>query len=330
MPHNHTHSHTFGPTHIKHYNKKQMQKTIIIAMFLIFTFMCIEFVGGYLSKSIALMADAGHMLTDFVSLVFALIGIMISQKPNNKNKTYGYSRFEVVMSLINALFLIVVCLYIVYEAILRFYNPVVVNPKIMLPVAFSGLIINFVVMYIFNRAEKKNQERSNSKQKNLLMESAFLHFIADTLGSFVAIIVGITIYYTDWYIVDPILSIVLVVLISNGTFRIVYRSINILMESVPKHIKSEDIETYLEENIAGVLDVHHIHLWMLNEEENIITLHVVIAKNTNYHDITEKIKYSLKNQFHIDHSTIQVEEVNKSCLDQHLLEDGNTTCLDKH
>lgn len=98
MPHNHTHSHTFGPTHIKHYNKKQMQKTIIIAMFLIFTFMCIEFVGGYLSKSIALMADAGHMLTDFVSLVFALIGIMISQRPNNKNKTYGYSRFEVVMS----------------------------------------------------------------------------------------------------------------------------------------------------------------------------------------------------------------------------------------
>ena len=319
MPHRHTHSHTFGPSHKKNYNKKQMQRTILIAMFLVFTFMTIEFIGGYLSKSIALMADAGHMLTDFVSLIFAFIGILIAQKPNNKNKTYGYSRFEVVMSLINALFLIIVCIYIVYEAVLRFYNPTVVNPKIMLPVAVSGLIINFVVMYIFNRAEKKNQEHSHSKQKNLLMESAFLHFIADTLGSVVAIIVGITIYYTDWYIVDPILSIVLVLLISNGTFRVVFSSINILMESVPKHIKSEDIETYLEKNVQGVLDIHHIHLWMLNEEENIITLHAVIAKNANFHDVTEEIKHALKEEFHIDHSTVQVEEVNKSCLDKHLV-----------
>ncbi len=317
--HKHSRSHTFGPSHKRKYDRKQMQNIIIISIIIIFTFSVVEFIGGYLSGSLALIADAGHTLTDFISLIFAFVGLQVSRKPNNKNKTYGYSRFEVIMSLLNAFFLIIVCLYIIYEAILRFLNPVVVNPKLMLPVAIAGLIANFVVMYIFNRTEKKSRSKENkSGEKNLLMESAVLHFIADALGSVIAIIVSITIYYTNWYIVDPLLSVLLVILISNGTFRIVYRSINVLMESTPKNIKSDNIETYIEKNVDGVLDIHHIHLWMLNEEENIITLHAVVEKGANFHDITDNIKHALKDKFHIEHSTVQIEEVNKSCLDKNL------------
>lgn len=318
--HTHTHGHTFGPSHNKNYNKKQMQNTIIIAMIIVFAFTIIEFVGGYISGSLALIADAGHALTDFISLLFAFIGLQVSKRINNQKKTYGYSRFEIIMSLLNAVFLVMVCIYIVYEAILRFLNPVVVDPVLMLPVAVMGLLANFLVMYIFSRAERKNRSKEEEKQgRSLLMESAVLHFIADALGSVVAIIVSITIYYTNWYIVDPILSVVLVVLISNGTFRVIYRSINILMESAPQEIQSQYIETYIEENIEEVLDIHHIHLWMLNEEENIITLHAVVAKGENFHDVTDKIKHILKEHFGIEHSTIQIEEKDRACLDKDII-----------
>ncbi|MDR0485001.1 MAG: cation diffusion facilitator family transporter [Alphaproteobacteria bacterium] len=324
MPHSHSHSHkhTFGPRHNKHYDKKAMQRTTLLAMFLVFVFTIIEFVGGYLSSSLALMADALHMLTDFVSLTFVYIGLHISQKSNNKEKTYGYSRFEIILSLLNSIFLIIVCVYIVYEAVLRFLHPTPVNPKLMLPVAVAGLLINLLVMYIFRRTESKNQKKQEKLEKpnskNLLMESNILHFLSDALGSVFVIIAGITIYYTGWYIVDPLLSLLMVFLISNNAFKIIFSSINILMESAPKDIHSGEIETYLEKNVEGVLDIHHIHLWMLNEEENIITLHAVISKNSSYHDVIENIKNALRSKFHIEHSTIQVEEINKSCLDKHL------------
>ncbi len=317
----HTENHTFGPSHHKSYDKVAMKKTILLAMCLVFIFMTVEFIGGYLSKSIALMADAGHMLTDFISLIISFIGLHISQRNNDNNRTYGYSRFEVVLSLFNSLFLMVVCLYIVYEAILRFLNPVSVNPIIMLPVAIVGLIINFVIMYLFHYSEKKNTALSNKnhehKMKNLLMQSAILHFVADTLGSIIAIIVAIIIYYTNWHIVDPILSVVLVLLISNGTVRIVSSSIYILMEGTPQNIKVKTVEKYLEANVKEIIDIHHIHLWMLNEEENIITLHAVLAKDANFHIAITNIKLALKEQFGINHATIQVEEYSKSCVEEY-------------
>ncbi|MCL2566937.1 MAG: cation diffusion facilitator family transporter [Alphaproteobacteria bacterium] len=321
MNHNHHHHsshHSFGPLHNKHYDRKAMQKTTIIAMVLVLSFTIIEFVGGYLSGSLALMADAGHMLTDFVSLIFVYIGLHVAQKPNNKEKTYGYSRFEIITSLFNSLFLIIVCIYIVYEAVLRFLNPQPVNPKLMLPVAVAGLLINILVMYMFRKAEAKNMKKQHADNKNLLMESNILHFLSDTINSVFVIIAGVIIYYTGWDIVDPILSLAMIALIANGALRIIFHSINILMESAPATIKSNEIETYIEKNVDGVLDIHHIHLWMLNEEENIITLHAVIDKNASYHDIIDNIKQALRSKFRIEHSTVQIEEKDRSCLDKHL------------
>ncbi|MDR2008764.1 MAG: cation diffusion facilitator family transporter [Alphaproteobacteria bacterium] len=317
--HHHSIHHTFGPSHNKHYDRKAMQNTTLLAMALVLSFTIIEFLGGYFSGSLALMADAGHMFTDFVSLIFVYIGLHVAQKPNNKEKTYGYSRIEVIFSLLNSLFLIIVCVYIVYEAVLRFLNPTPVNPKIMLPVAIGGLFINMLVMYIFRKAEAKNMKKQHDDHKNLLMESNILHFLSDTINSVFVIAAGMIIYYTGWDIVDPLLSLVMVILIANGAFRIIAHSTQILMESAPDNIPCDEIETYLEKNVAGVLDIHHIHLWMLNEEENIITLHAVIDKNAPYHDIIENIKNTLRSKFGIEHSTVQIEEKDRSCLDKHLV-----------
>ncbi|XWO14234.1 Cadmium, cobalt and zinc/H(+)-K(+) antiporter [Candidatus Hepatincola sp. Pdp] len=328
----HSHNHLFGPFHTKRANRSRMKKLFITTGTLIFVFMVIEFVGGYLSKSLALMADASHMLTDFVSVMLALVGILLSSLPPNPQKTYGYTRGEIIISLLNSVFLIFICLFIVYEAFVRFYHPQIVNPKLMLPVAIAGLIINFIVMYLFHRAESHSggtihhhhshyHESTTSKSKkqkkaskNLLLESAYLHFLTDTLGSVVAIIVAITIYYTSWYIVDPILSIILVLMILHSTVKVITQSCHILMEGTPINLEAKEIEKYLEKNVAGLLDVHHIHLWSLNEEDHLISLHAVIDKNYQFDDVIENITKILKHEFHLVSITIQAESENR-CLD---------------
>lgn len=147
-----------------------------------------------------------------------------------------------------------------------------------------------------------------------MVESAYLHFLTDTIGSVVAIIVAITIYYTNWYIVDPLLSIILVIMILRSTVRVISQSCHILMEGTPINLEAKDIEKYLESNVAGVLDIHHIHLWSLNEEDHLISLHAVIDKNYQFDDVLENITKILKHEFHLVSVTIQAESENR-CLD---------------
>lgn len=179
---NNSQYHLFGPFHTKRADRSRMKKLFITTGTLIFIFMIIEFVGGYLSKSLALMADASHMLTDLVSVILALVGILLSSLPPNHKKTYGYTRGEIIISLLNAVFLVFICLFIVYEAIMRFYHPQVVNPKLMLPVAVSGLIINFIVLYLFHRAEKHGEGHIHAHHHHGTMPSS--KSIRSNLGTF--------------------------------------------------------------------------------------------------------------------------------------------------
>lgn len=301
--------HTTGPNHFKNYDGDKRKKIVIISIFLVLIFTIIEVIGGYLSNSVALLADASHMFTDFISLIFTLFGISVAKLSNNSKKTYGYSRIEVILSLVNSLFLIFISFFIVYESINRFINPTTINASIMLPVAIAGLLINFIVMYLFSY-QKGSHENNN---QNLLMQSTFLHFLSDTFGSIIAIAVAIIIIYTNWFIVDPILSIIFVSLINFSAIKIIISSFHILMESSPKNIKAQDIKEELEK-VASVINIHHIHLWMLNEEENLITLHCLIENNGDITKITKELKEKLVSVFNINHSTIQIELDSSACL----------------
>ncbi len=304
---------TTGPNHLKNYDSSSRKKTIIIAIILVALFTIIEFIGGYISNSLALMSDASHMFTDFISLCFALAGVVIAKLKNNDKQTYGYSRIEIIMSLINSLFLVFISAFIIFESINRFIKPSIVNSSIMLPIAITGLIINFVVMYMFHSQSNHHNQSNKKEEKSLLMQSAFLHFLSDTVGSIIAIAVSIIIYFTEWYIVDPILSLIFVILIDIQALRIIFSSSYILMEGSPKNLKAIDIKNELEK-INGVVNIHHIHLWMLNEDENIITLHALIKDNENITNTTKEIKSRLKEKFNINHSTIQLEYSSGDCL----------------
>jgi cobalt-zinc-cadmium efflux system protein len=323
------HNHAVGPSHKKQVSNNA-RKIISISAVLIFTFMMIEFIGGVVSKSMALVADSVHMLSDFISLILVLVAIIISQLQNNIKKTYGYSRFEIVISLSNALFLLFICGVIVFEAIGRMLNPEPVDALTMLPVAIAGLLINFLVLYLINKTGQghghshsndgvhnhNHDVKGKNSKRSLLMEGAFLHVLSDTLGSVAAISAGIIIYFTGWYYIDPILSIFIVLLILNSTWRVIKDSSHILMEGSPNNLSAAAIKKDLEKNIVEVIDVHHIHLWMLNEQENLITLHAVVNKDANINKVINAIKEYLKNNYPIYHSTIQLENEGEDCPDK--------------
>ena len=213
MGHDHGHSHT------------QNKKALFISFLFIFTFMIVEVVGGFITNSLALLSDAGHMLSDAAALGLSLAAFYIGEKATDKGKTYGYKRFEIVAAFINGLTLILVSLYIFWEAYHRFIDTPDVSSSMMV-IAVIGLIVNIVVAWILMRGDKEQFKR----------KSAFLHVLGDMLGSVGAIIAGLLIYFFDWNIADPIASVIVAILIIISGWRVTKDSIHILMEGSPKNI----------------------------------------------------------------------------------------------
>lgn len=312
-------NHLTGDNHNKQINVKLFKSKLIKAMILIFLFMIIEYIGGYFANSLALISDASHMLTDFLSLVIGFIGVSISQKANDKKKTYGYSRFEVLSSFSNTLFLIFIFGIIFKEAIVRFFYPEQVDSLLMLPVAISGLIINIIVLTLFKDVthghchgdhQHGDHDRTSKKKSNtLLVDSINIHFIGDLLGSILVIIVSLVIYYTGWYIVDPVLSVLLVLFILYGAIKILMASADILLLSAPNDVDIGQLEHILETRIDNIVDVYHVHLWMLNEEENILTMHVKAYNPMEHNQLMQNIDNLLSEKYNIQHYNIHVEYV---------------------
>ena len=239
----------------------------------------------------------------------------ISKRKNDIKKTYGYSRFEVVASFINAFALVFICIFIIAESVRRVIEKPPVNAEVMIPIAIAGLICNLVVIYLcWQDANKSKAGNINKQERSLLMKGIFLHFVSDTIGSLIAIIAGIIIYYTNWYYADPILSLILVVLILRSCWYILKDTTHILMEGAPSNIDSFKLKKDIEQNIGGVHNVHHIHLWMLNEVENLITLHVELNSNYDSLEVVQAIKSHLIKVYNIKHSTIQIETIQSGCL----------------
>jgi len=266
--------------------------------------MLAEVIGGVLSGSLALLADAGHMLTDTVSLFLAWLAARMARRPADTLRSYGYHRVQILAAFSNGVFFIFLVGWIVYEAVQRILEPVQVLGGIMLVVAALGLGVNLLAFYLLHGAGKQN----------LNVRAALLHVLGDLLGSAAAIIAAVVILGTGWMAIDPILSVFVAVLILRSAWMVVKESTHILLEGTPQDVDVERLQTALIDAIPCVRDVHHVHVWSLTPEHPLLTLHVNVDEGTDPTQVLQRVKTVLAEQFHIHHSTIQVEP--DHCVDE--------------
>ena len=277
----------------------QHRRALTVTFGLTFTYFIVEVVGGLLTNSLALLADAAHMLTDVGGLGLALFAIWITQRPANPAKTYGYYRVEILAALANALVLFGVSFYILYEAYRRFQEPPEVNSLPMMIVAVVGLAVNLVGIYNLRRGSKES----------LNVQGAFLEVVSDMLGSIGVIVAGLIMYFTGWYYADPIFSVLIGLFILPRTWGLMRQAVNVLLEGTPAHINLKAVEEAMRA-ISGVADLHDLHVWTITSGMDALSAHVVLSGQKSLEEsqkILELLNKKLMDDFGIDHTTIQME-----------------------
>ena len=272
-------------------------RRIFWAFLLIGGFMIVEVVGGVISGSLALLADAAHMLVDTVSLLFAWIAFRLSRRPEDKMRTYGYHRFPVLAAFTNGVSLVFIVGWIFSEAVGRFINPTEVLAGPMLVVAVLGLLVNIGAFTLFLGANRDN----------LNVRGALLHVVSDMLGSIAAVSAALIIMTTGWMLADPILSVLVCLLVLRSAWFLLRESAHVLLEGVPKQLNVQEIGPDLIANIPTIEDVHHVHAWSLSQEHSLLTLHVRIAEDINPDSTIAAIRARIDERFNIDHVTVQIE-----------------------
>ena len=279
-------------------NQKSNIKRVQIALALTGTFMLVEVAGGILSGSLALLADAGHMLTDTMALALSAIAFRVSSRPADEKRSYGYQRFQILAAFVNGLSLLVIVGWILFEAIQRILTPSVVMGQMMLIVAAAGLVINIIVFYVLHGGD----------QENLNMRGAALHVLGDLLGSVAAIAAAVVILYTGWMPIDPILSIGVALLIFRSAWHLVKRSGHILLEGAPEWLNVDEMQSKIIASNPIVKEIHHVHVWGLTPQHPMLTMHVALREIQADATATIKsIKELLRKEYGINHSTIEVE-----------------------
>jgi cobalt-zinc-cadmium efflux system protein len=274
------------------------KRNLGVALSITAIFFIIELVGGVITNSLALTADAWHMLNDASALAFALVAAWLAERPVDVKKTYGYYRTEILAAFLNGIFLWGIVVVIFYEAIQRLQNPPPVQSLDMLIIAISGLIANGLSAIAL----------SKSRNESLNIKGAFLHVLLDALGSVAAISAGIIMIFTSWYQADPLFSMLLGVLIFYGSYKLVRESVNVLLEGVPYGIDVNAVERKITE-MKGVKGVHDLHVWCITPTKICaMSCHVVIEEGIDRKKLLSDLIAMLKNEFGIDHTTIQLEE----------------------
>ncbi|MCF6150766.1 MAG: cation transporter [Candidatus Kuenenia stuttgartiensis] len=257
----------------------------------------VEVIGGIITNSLALLSDAGHMLTHLFALLISLFAIMFASKPPTQRKTYGFYRLEILAALLNGIILLLITIWIFYEAYHRFVTPEAISSGKMFFLAIIGLLANISCVYIL-----KSDEHGHS----LNVKSAFLHMLGDTISSVGVIIGAVIIYYANWYIVDPIISIMLCILILIWSYKLIMESVDILLEATPKDINVGEVISRLEQ-ISGVEGAHDIHIWTITSGMYAMSVHIdtkdmPISKTAA---ISREINRILVEKFRIGHTVIQ-------------------------
>lgn len=281
------------------------QRRMLLAMLLTGAFTLIEIVGGLLSGSLALLADAGHMLTDTAALAIAWAAARLSQRPPDALRSYGYQRLQVIAALLNSVGFIAIVIWILVEAFRRLQQPVEVLGGPMLAVAVVGLAVNLIAFRLLH----------GGHHHDLNLKAAMLHVLGDLLGSVAAIAAAAVILLTGWMPIDPLLSVLVALLILRGAVSVVRQSLHILLEGTPPEFEREALEQALIEVVPGVTGIHHIHVWSLSPENPLLTMHVDVADMRDYNRTLLAIKRVLSEDFGIQHATVQIEP--GRCVDSH-------------
>ncbi len=273
-------------------------RALKIALAIVLVIMVAEVIGGILSHSLALLGDAGHMLVDALALGLSLFAITIARRPATPSKTYGYHRVEIMAALANGTILLLLSAYIFYEAYQRFLSPPVIRVPVMLLVASIGLVANIVGILLLRRAS----------HASLNIKAAFWHVVGDTISSVGVIVAGVIIAVTGWGVVDPIIAVLIGVIILWGAVRLVRESVDILMEAVPRHVEVDRVIELIK-GVAGVKDIHDIHIWTITSGIHALSAHLVIEDQmvSRSTEIVATVNQELGRHFSITHTTLQLE-----------------------
>ena len=255
-----------------------------------------ELIGGFLTNSLALLSDAGHMLSDIAALALSLFAFRIARRPATVISTYGYHRAEILAALFNGLTLWLIVGVIFTAAYNRFLDPPAVKSYGMMIVASLGLLVNIVAGAVLY----------GSHHHNLNLRGAFLHVVSDALGSVGAIAAGLVMLLTGWYVADPVISVLIGLLILHSSWSLVKESLSVLMQAVPKGIRLEDVQQALE-GVEGVSKVHDLHVWAVTSDIYTLSAHAVVENGGDFHRVLNGIEDTLKERFNIEHTTIQLE-----------------------
>jgi cobalt-zinc-cadmium efflux system protein len=278
--------------------QKSNIRRVQIALALTGTFMLVEVAGGILSGSLALLADAGHMLTDTMALALSAVAFRMSSRPADAKRSYGYQRFQILAAFVNGLSLLVIVGWILVEAIQRMVQPSPVMGQTMLIVATAGLAVNVIVFLILHGGD----------QENLNMRGAALHVLGDLLGSIAAVTAALIILSTGWMPIDPLLSVGVAMLIFRSAWHLVRRSGHILLEGAPEWLDVDEMQSKIVAANPEVREIHHVHVWGLTPQHLMLTMHVALQQIQSDTTATiRSIKDLLKTEYGINHSTIEVE-----------------------
>jgi cobalt-zinc-cadmium efflux system protein len=291
MAHSHNHSHE--------HNHRPGSRHLIVVLSITAIYMLAEFLGGLFTNSLALLADAGHMLSDVGSMTLSVIAMRFASKPRTSSMTYGYFRAEILAAMANGITLVVVAIVIVYQALLRLQAPPEVQSAPMLVIATLGLLVNLTGAWIL----------FGKKDENLNVHGAFLHIVADTLGSVGAIAAGVAMLVAGWYLADPIVSLFVALLILVSSGRLLRESLKILMEGAPSHIDTKELEATIR-SVPGIRDVHDLHVWTVTSGFDAVSVHIGVTNCDTMADGQElltNVRSLIKERHGIEHTTIQIE-----------------------
>ncbi|TAH47386.1 MAG: cation transporter [Elusimicrobia bacterium] len=295
----HDHAHHAGDHHDHHPHAPEASRSrkLLFAFALTSITLFVEAVGGWISGSLALLADAGHMLVDASALLFAWLGAWFARKPADALRSFGYARLEVLVGYTNALTQLLLVAWIAYEAISRLFEPAPILSGTMLLVACIGLLVNLVVLRVLGGHE----------HDDLNTAAARLHVIGDLLGSLGAVTAALVVRYLDWLWADPAISLLVSALILRSAWHLLRRSAHILLEGVPEGFDVEALNRRLEAGVEGICGVHHLHVWQLAGGRRMATLHAQLVDGSNTDAVLARLQSLLRHEFGISHATIQVE-----------------------
>lgn len=280
------------------HSESNSNRSRLLAAFLVTAvFMVAEVIGGLLSGSLALLADAGHMLTDTAALLMALLAVQFARRKPNSRHTFGLLRLTTLAAFVNAIALVAITALIVWEAVQRFLHPAPVMGSFMLGIAVAGLLANLLSFWLLHQG---------NEEKNLNVRAAALHVMGDLLGSVGAIVAALIIIFTGWTPIDPLLSVLVSMLVLRSAWTLLKESLHELLEGAPASLDVEKVQRALTRGIAEVRNVHHLHVWQVGEKP-VMTLHVQVVPPHDHDALLRRIHGFLHENYQIEHATVQME-----------------------